>query len=286
MAKSTRREERQPHGRRSLPKGAVDAASRLQALTEGGARVPEVMAALRQAGIKDLEDLVRRLIGNTEAEAEAVDLFASVPEPPPDSSFSHRPPKIPFTVSGVTYDPADIGRFDGQPLHFVCRQIGHATELIGFVGNEWVRAITTYAQLLQLSRLAAPAYPVLTAGGPYGPEGAVTGAGQPPPPPDLPSLICRLYEHANFRGAGLLIRANLAYSDFTKIRVLAAGPGGGTWNDFVSSVKSDGATVLLFEAINFAGDTLLVMPNDLLTNLETVGWNDRVSSIKNFGKMY
>jgi hypothetical protein len=284
MAKPTRRgqEERQPHGRRALPKGAADAASRLQALTEGGASVPEVIAALRQAGIKDLEDLVRRLIGNTEAEAEAVDLFASVPEPPPDSSFSHRPPKIPFTVSGVTYDPADIGRFDGQPLHFVCRQIGHATELIGFVGNEWVRAITTYAQLLQLSRLAAPAYPVLTAGGPYGAEGAVV-AGQPPTQ-ELPSLICYLYQHANFRGVGLRIRPNLAYSDFTKITLL--GGGGTSWNDIVSSVKSEGATVVLFEAINFAGDTLLVMPNDFLTNLETVGWNDRVSSVKNFGKMY
>jgi hypothetical protein len=85
MAKPTRRgqEERQPHGRRSLRKGAADAASRLQALTEGGASVPEVMAALRQAGIKDLEDLVRRVIGNTEAEAEAVDLFASVPRAAP-----------------------------------------------------------------------------------------------------------------------------------------------------------------------------------------------------------
>jgi hypothetical protein len=163
----------------------------------------------------------------------------------------------------------------------VCRQIGHATELIGFVGNEWVRAITTYAQLLQLSRLAAPAYPVLTAEGPFGAEGVVR-AGQPPPQ-DVPSLICRLYEHANFRGVGLLIRPYLAYSDFTKITVLG---GGTTWNDIVSSVKSEGATVLLFEAINFAGDTLLVMPNDLLTNLETVGWNDRVSSIKNFGKIY
>src|SRR6266545_4014150 len=106
MAKPTRRgqEERRPHGRRSLQKGAADAASRLQALTEGGASVPDVMAALRQAGITDLEDLVRRLVRNTEAEAEAVDVFTSVPEPPPDSSFSHRPPKIQFTVSGVTYD--------------------------------------------------------------------------------------------------------------------------------------------------------------------------------------
>jgi hypothetical protein len=295
--------QRQPHRRRSVPKGAAAAASRLHALTEGGSSVPEVMAALRQAGVKDLEDLLKRLLANTEAEAEAVDVFASVPEPPPDRSFSHRPPRIPFTVSGVTYDPVDIKRFDGQPLHFVCRQFGHATELIGLVGDEWVRALTTYAQLVRLSQLAAPAaglgptsayhvpaYPVLVGTytdprRPFNRETASAGAVTAglAPPQDVPSLICRLYQHANFRGVGLIIRPGTAYADFTKIGLLG---GGGTWNDIVSSVKSDGATVLLFEAINYVGSTLLVMPYDLLTNLETVGWNDRVSSVKNFGKIY
>jgi hypothetical protein len=111
------------------------------------------------------------------------DLFAPVPEPPAGASLSHRPPKIPFTVAGVTH---------GQPLHFVWRH--EQNQLIGFVGNEWRRK--------------------------------------------------------------------------------------------PSSVQSNGATLLLFEHIHFAGDTLLVLPMELLNNLADVGWNDRVSSIKNFGKIY
>jgi hypothetical protein len=185
-------------------------------------------------------------------------------------------------------------------------RFGYATELIGFVGNKWVRAITTYAQVSQLSQLAAPAAGVGPASAYYAPAysafgGTYTDPRRPfnretasagavraglPPPQDVPSLNCLLYQHANFQGAGLLIRPNRAYSDFTKIGVLAAGPGGGSWNDIVPSVKSEGATVLLFEHVNFAGNTLLVMPNDLLANLETLGWNDRVSSIKNFAWIY
>ena len=40
----------------------------------------------------------------------------------------------------------------------------------------------------------------------------------------------------------------------------------------------------MLEAIHFGGDTLLAF--DPILNLVPLGFNDRVSSIKNFGKIY
>ena len=234
------------------------------------------------------------------------DLFAPVSEPPAGASLSHRPPKIPFTVAGVTYDPADIKRFDGQPLHFVWRQLGdQGTQLIGFVGNEWLRGITAYFQLQQLGMLAAPAVagygaplhpsnahyapgPYYHPGGSYwvpypGRYAGQIAAGISPGYEVLPTSA-RFYEHANNQGDRMRVDGNHTCYDLTKI-----GRGFlnlADWNDVISSVKSNGATLLLFEHIHFAGDTLLVLPMELLNNLADVGWNDRVSSIKNFGKIY
>jgi hypothetical protein len=306
MAKKTgpRREktERRPRVRRRLSSQAADAASRLQALVQGGGSVSEVMVALRKAGIKDLEDLVKRVIGTAQAEDEALDVFAPVSEPQAGASFSHRPPKIPFTVAGVTYDPADIKRFDGQPLHFLYRTVGDAAELIGFVGNEWVRAVTAYAQLRLLGGLAAPAagYGTLlggVAGGyhpyPHYPYYPSPGKGAKQHVAGLllteaPTFACSFWEHANFRGRKLVLRARRAYRDLTK-----AGGGflsfSSDWNDIISSVQLDGAAVRLFEHTNYEGDSLSIFPTAptfvFIPNLELLGWNDRVSSIQNLGQL-
>lgn len=105
---------------------------------------------------------------------------------------------------------------------------------------------------------------------------------------EAPSLACRLWEHANYQGGRLRINANQTCRDLTKIGRGFLGLG--DWNDIASSVRADGATVLLYEHINSAGDALPVIPSDytytFIDNLETAGWNDRVSSVKNFGKMY
>jgi hypothetical protein len=262
------------------------------------------MVALRKAGITDLEELVKRVIGKVQDADEAVDVFAPVAEPPAGAPLTHRPPKIPFTVAGVTYDPADIKRFDRQPLHFVCRPRGDATERIGFVGNDWLRAIRSYAQLRQLGWLAAPAgYGVVYGGvavynyppnyypppySTYGPPGQVAAGISPGI--EEPSRACRLYEDANFVGSRLLVRANVEVRDLTQISRGFLGLG--DWNDIISSVRSDGATVLLYEHINFAadGDSLMIYPTEKeiyrFVNLAPLGWNDRVSSVQNFGKIY
>jgi len=271
----------------------------------GGASVSEVVRALREeAGIKDLEDLVRHVIGKVQTEPEALDLFAPDPEPPPGATFTHRPPKLPFTVGGVTYDPADVKRFDGKPLHFVRRPVANnKTELIGFVGNEWVRAITAYAQFRQLGWLGAPAVVGPTFYGPSVSAYYVSGGYWDPHPGyqkaavaagilpghEVPSLICRFYEDANFEGDRFWLAPHRKMPDLTTFTRGFFGLG--DWNDIISSLQSDGATVLLFEDINFGGDTLLVLPSSpghphIYNNLEDEGWNDRVSSIKNWGLIY
>ena len=56
----------------------------------------------------------------------------------------HRVPELPVRIDGVLYDPKDIGRFDGQPLHFVAvpKKSGH--ELIGSTGDVWIESSSNY----------------------------------------------------------------------------------------------------------------------------------------------
>lgn len=277
----------------------VDDTSLLRASAGGGSSVPEVLKALRDAGIKDLEDLVGHVIGKAQSEPEALDLFAPA-KTAPEAEYLHRPPKIAFTVAGVTYDPRDIKRFDGQPLHFVSRRAGNKDrDLIGFIGNDWVRAIGSYFQMQQLAGIVAP--PATGAGGSINPATAYYTPGSNywdpypgkqkgavaagiPPGHEVPSLVGRVYQHANFQGDRLRINGLQQCSDLT---LQSRGfLGLGDWNDIISSVQTDGATLLLFEHIHYAGDTLLVLPSDNLNNLADVGWNDRVSSLKNFGAVY
>jgi hypothetical protein len=277
-----------------------DVASRLQALDRSGASVPEVMRALREAGVRDLEELVRRVIGKTALEPETLDLFAPVPPPEiPPERITHKRPRVPFTVGDVTYDPDDIKRFDGQPLYFVLRPLaGGDHALLAFTGSDWLRSLTSYFQMWQHASLVSAGGS--GAGGQVAPltnvgagkdwyPGKDTGKGSKvvyihPPGREVLSLEGRFYVDRNFKGDTLYLAPNKVWPDLTQRSRGIFGLG--DWNDVISSVQSAGATLLLFEHIHFGGDVLLLTPYDIAADLGKFGWDEQVSSIKNFGAIY
>jgi hypothetical protein len=285
-------------GRRPGPR---DVASRLQSLDRDGASAPEVMKALREAGIGDLEELVRRVIGKTALEPETLDLFAPVPSPQmPPEQITHKPPRIPFVMGDVTYDPGDIKRFNGQTLHFVLRPLADGEHaLLAFSGADWLRSLTCYFQMRQHASLVsaggggaggqvAPLYLIVGGGKDWYP-GKDTGKGgvvvyPHPPGTEVLSLLGRFYEDVNFKGDTLYLAANRVWPDLTKRSRGFLGLG--DWNDVICSVQTAGATLLLFEHIQFGGDTLLITPYDITADLGKFGFDERTSSIKNFGSIY
>jgi hypothetical protein len=282
--------------------GRTNIEKRLPTLERDGASAAEVMKALSDAGIRDLEELVRRVIGRSVVRPEPIDLFGAPPQhKEPRKDITRKPPKIAFTVGNVTYDPRDIKRFDGQALCLVPRRSASGEdELLGFVGSEWLRSLMDYFRMVRIASLApggaSPSHrgsigiqTQVGAGKGYNPnrKGEHTYVG--PPSVDfgheVPSLIARFYVDPSFEGDSTWLAGNRQVPDLTKFSrgfwsLL-------DWNDVISSLQTDGATLVLYSDINYQDhDTLVVMPTLNYASLGLYGWDDRVSSIQNFGEIY
>jgi hypothetical protein len=113
---------------------------------------------------------------------------------------------------------------------------------------------------------------------------------QPPKPqPPPPSLIATFHEHFHYtshRGGGnsLSLQPGFLYKDLTNVHMSGMWPFGSDWNDQISAVTLNGATVVCAEHTNFEGSTLLLSPQSgNLIDLSPLGWNDRISSVWNYG---
>lgn len=282
--------------------GRTDIEKRLRALERDGASPPQVMKALAEAGIRDLDELVRRVIGRPAVRPEPIDLFAPPPErQAPRKGISRKPPKVAFTVGNATYDPRDIKRFADHALCLVPRRSASGEdELLGFVGSGWLRSLMDYFRMVQLGSLAPGRVSPASPGG-VGIQ-TIVGAGKGYHPyrkgehnywvqagidygHEVRSLIARFYVDPNFEGDSTWLGGNRQVADLTKHSRGLFGLG--DWNDVISSLQTDGATLVLYTDINYQDhDTLLVMPTLNYASLGLYGWDDRVSSIQNFGEIY
>ena len=267
---------------------ATEIIAATQELSRDQISAADVAAALDKIGISNLDRLIEDVLENRPALAEVLDVFT------PDAPSAPRPnrkrpvPTLPFTVADTLYDPGDIDRFAEKPLHFVYRSRVRGPELIGFTGTEWLRALSTLAQWRLISGLSPttrwaggsatpPPYWGVGHGGTAGPSLM--------PGPEAPSLVSLFYGEFHFKGPLLKLTPNRAWSNLTQVSMVDLKRFRVTsWNDEISSVHPNGATLLLFEAIHFGGDSMVVF--DPIADLGTAGWNERVSSIKNFGEIY
>jgi hypothetical protein len=282
-----------------------DIEKRLRALERDGASPKQVMQALAKAGITDLEELVSRVLARQKSKPEPIDLSASTEHEVTERKAAPRkPPKIAFTVGDVTYDPRDIKRFDNQPLCMVPRTSARGEpELVAFAGSGWLRTLRDYFRLVQVGVQtgginAAPArvqthlHPLTGygAGAGYDPNHPHSGSGSAwrpsvNPGTEVLSLICRFYVDPAFDGDQFWLGANSQVADLRKFSRGILGLG--DWNDVISSLQTEGATCVLYTDINFQDhDSLIVMPTEIYAHLGLYGWDDRVSSIQNFGQIY
>jgi hypothetical protein len=295
---------------------ATEAIARLKETGLDSLTIPDVLEALRKNGIKDLEHLVRtqielaRLETNTPA---AINLYAPAPEAPSNQAVAivHRVPQLPVFVDGVLYDPADINRWDGQPLHFLVRPDSAGSQLEAFTGNQWTSALKTYFQVRHLMTLFdvvpglqrplepldfpipflppsnppfnPPPPPFLPLPGSPGAPHQPPPPPHPPPPPPPPPSESQFFSDNNFGGDWLWLGRRLAWNDLTRVNRAKFLFFSSDWNDVISSVRIWAGTVTFYEHINQGGASLTFQQGLDIPDLNPYAFNDRISSIVNWG---
>ncbi len=97
-----------------------------------------------------------------------------------------------------------------------------------------------------------------------------------------PNSQAIIYQHAHHTGTARGFRLHETVTNYRDIH-FSGTLRGADWNDEVSSVKVSGSVVfVVWEAINFGGNRLVLMPGTSIPELRHVagGWHDQISSSK------
>jgi hypothetical protein len=287
----------------------AEAIARLKEIGLDRINITDVVETLRQNGIHDLEQLVsaQMEVARTQIDKpEGLGLYTTRAKTSTEraAAIVHRSPHMPVLIDGVLHDPKDINRFDGQPLHFVSKTAEDGTPVLqAFTGNQWTTALNTYFQIRDMLSTfdfsptepfgpyqpqpipPLPPYPQpqppFTPFPPIGPFSPHPPAMPPPPPP--PPTESQFFSDINFEGDWLWLGRRLAWNDLTRVNRAKVLFFSGDWNDVISSLRTWVGTVTLYEHINQGGSTLTFPPGKHIPDLRSYGWNDRVSSIVNWG---
>ena len=302
--------KKEAHAKTEL--GATEAIARLKETGLDSLTIPDVLEVLRKNGIQDLEQLVNAQIELARTEIDrpdAINLYAPHLETPPEpaNAIVHRIPEMPVTVDGVLYDPADISRLDGQALHFLVRPDSAGFQLEAFTGTQWTTALKTYFQVRHLMSLfdlmpasqrslepldfpipsvPPPSPPFVPPTPPLIPLPGSPGAPHPPsgpPPPPPPPTESQFFSDNNFGGDWLWLGRQLAWNDLTRVSRAKVLFFSSDWNDVISSVRIWAGTVTFYEHINQGGSSLTFQQGMDIPDLNPYGFNDRISSIVNWG---
>jgi hypothetical protein len=291
----------------------VDTAARLREVGLDRLRFEDILAALEQDGIRDLEQLVKRELAEARRYAEAaarIDVFSSAAMPAADEATNsiHRPPEMPILIDGVLHDPKDITRFNGKALHFIAPRPGSDEHLRAYSGDKWQQSLSLYIQMrdmLSLFDVTPLDFPIPGVMPPPGPG----GPGFPPPPPFVPvpgspgtshdpprpeptpppatppprPSEAQFFSDAGYSGDWLWLGPRLQWSDLTRVSRARTLFWSSDWNDVISSVISWFGIVVLCEHINLGGSSFGIQAGIPIFNLASYGWNDKTSSIVNWG---
>lgn len=290
----------------------TDTAERLRERGLDKLSLEDVLAALAQDGIRDLEQLIERELANARKQVKSptqVDVFSSAAMPPVSVATEcvHRPPEMPVLIDGVLYDPKDITRFNGKALHFVAPRPGGDHYLRAYSGDQWQRSLVVYLQtrdMLSLFDVSPLDFPIPGLPSPPGPGGPGFPPPTPPiplpgspgtqqspspqptaPPPAMPNhpREAQFFSDAGYTGDWLWLGPRLQWSDLTKVSRARVLFWSSDWNDVISSVISWFGIVVLCEDINLGGSTFGIQAGLPIFHLSSYGWNDRTSSIVNWG---
>jgi hypothetical protein len=255
-----------------------DAFELLTAIIAGEATIEDGVAKLKGEGIESPEAMLSTLrLGFQQRERQRAEAVRPVDLPlrrqtktPAEivARIVQRVPEVPFILKGVTYDPKDITRFNGQELHFVAAPTGGHMLVV-----EHRELIEDWWHLTYLDRYRQGLVGVradLSADG-----GAVQSREFHP--------RTWFFQDDNLGGSQIYLDANTGYPDLTDVSMGVFSD----WNDQISSYWMLGTqVVVLHQDLNWSGtqtfsDVLAFGTSEFKRlSLRPFGWNDRASSIE------
>jgi hypothetical protein len=293
---------------------------RIDALTK-----ESLVKALADDGIHDLEGAAAHIVARIKKDRELqkhepslIDytLLGRPTTPEVARGIVHTVPEVPFILDGVTYDPKDIGRFDGKALVFM--------PIVGSDGNTALQTfhedvspiLAGYFQLRQVALLlnladfaipglppqSPPGTPPGTSHDPNDPGpwgcGGTTGVpcGRPDPPskptqpapkpaPTEPSFPVtgdqiQMFDGGDYTGNWFWLAKGFMWGDLTQVS--RGGWFGGDWNDAIFSLSSTSTFCIYCEHIHLQGSKFFPGPGKPIRNLAALGWHNRISSVWNY----
>ncbi len=294
---------------------------RIDALTKQA-----LVKAFADDGIHDLEGAAAHIVARFKKDRELqkhepslIDFTLLGKPTPPEVArgIVHTAPQVPFILDGVTYDPKDIGRFNGKALLFM--------PIVGSDGNTALQTfheeispilagyfqLRQVAGLLKIADFALPGLPPPPHAGtppgtpddPYNPGpwgcGGITGvpcgrssqpsppappAPKPAPPPEPPFPFTgeqvQMFDRGDYTGNWFWLARGFMWGDLTQVS--RGGLFGGDWNDEIFSLSSTSSFCIYCEHINLQGSKFFPGPGKPIRNLAALGWHNRISSVWNY----
>lgn len=280
--------------KRADARRAKDKIERIVATSGYADLTPEtLLSAYREEGITTLDALATRLVAAVQhADARprraSYGLAARSADAKVIAAIRHPVPRIAFTIDGIEYDPKDIARFHGRELLYIATQRKNRAQLeIVAEASDAAHLLRTLAATRVVASHIENVIEEETTGGPHvTPQGGLEDQQpeqQPPGPiqwpyaPDL-SRDARMWSDANFGGTGLTLYPGKHYWDLTACYRFWPFTD---WNDCISSLRVTTSYVQYAEHIHLEGSKLITKSE--WRNLEDIGWNDRISSVINWG---
>lgn len=242
------------------------------------------MEALFQIG-KELSELrsrveaLERAAGAHSEARSSSELLAEYPSGAPSARtlapapIIHRVPDVPLVLDGeVLEDPQEITKHNGQPLYYTPLRTRTGIALAAFTDPRSM--ISESSKLVR--RMTEGEIPEASS------EHVCTD-----PPFNLPDRV-QFFWDINESGDTIGLNGTHegqpgeAYPDLTEVDHGLFGD----WNDEISSVSQCRWDVSLFEHINFGGSQLWLRARCNTPNLVPLGWNDRASSLVNWGRRF
>jgi len=213
-------------------------------------------------GVATLQDLATRAAEITadaqEIPARLPDLDDLLQETPSElaRTLTHRPMKYRAIVDGS--EASDLQKYAGQPLYFVVE-----------------KDVTEEGNVLAFSRLSAFKDSIRQTLAKADADSSVMTF---PYNHLTPQFI--FYDDANWSGNVKSLSPSTWYPDLTKV---IRNVFWHNWNDVISSVDQSRSYRVAWEHINAQGSAIAFQPGFGIGNLADWGWNDRISSLANYG---
>ncbi|WP_143543000.1 hypothetical protein [Rhodococcus sp. NCIMB 12038] len=272
----------------------------------------EALQRLSIQGITSLPDYVEYVIKSRLSDGETGNLvpssralansFTTVEE---NSLIKHRPPQVGLTIDGVEYEPRDVARFNGQPLHYIATSGKDGVALTASTDGAGIKSALTSHVYASALRLTSDATIQFTGGCPprmvYDPTtgswiyvlgpcpdggGGSGGAPEPEPKPwEVPYRSLKMFSDINFSGDWFWLAQGWGYSNLLKVERDKGIFSSDDWNDKISSMTATANAVTYYEHINFKGSTLTIPggePQNKYANIHALGWGDRISSVNHW----